>query len=114
MSKVKIKTSAPVKVVIGPTEPLPSGLNPPNPADQLRLGSVPIRTTPDQTLRRPFSVPYKPSLHRNEGLSNDEFNQPTRDPEGESGWDSVGTDANKYSKGPNKPTTDEGEYIKGT
>jgi hypothetical protein len=47
-----------------------------NPADALRLGPIPIKTLPQATIRRPFSFPTKPSLHRNEGLSMDQFNQP--------------------------------------
>jgi hypothetical protein len=47
-----------------------------NPADALRLGAIPIKTSPQTTLRRPFRFPTKPSLHRNEGLSMDEFNKP--------------------------------------
>jgi hypothetical protein len=66
------------KVTIGPTQPIEGG-NPPNPATQLREGSVPVRHFPDQVIRKPFPLPTKSSRHRTEGPSNDEFNQPGRE-----------------------------------
>jgi hypothetical protein len=48
------------KSVIGPTQaPSPE---PSNPADALRLGPIPVKTSPQQTLRRPFRFPTKPAL----------------------------------------------------
>ena len=99
--------------VIGPAQDPRRGYNEPafkepsNPADQLRSGPLSIKNSPQQTLRRPFRFPTKPSLHHNEGLSMDEFNQPGHE-------EAVGEDKNQYSRGPNKPTTDEGECIRGT
>lgn len=99
---------------IGPTEPI-EGSIPPNPADALRTGQLGTRHFSDQTERRPFSVPVRGMLHRAHGLSNDEFNQPTRNPEnGQDCFESVGQDANRYSAGDNPSTTSEGQPIRGT
>ena len=112
MSKVKIKTTGDVKVTIGPTESI-EGYNPPNPAEALRVGSLGTRTFPDQVTRRGFQDQTRTPLHRAHGLSNEEVGQPQ--PEGVDPWENrFGTDANRYSKGPNKPTTEEGVPIYGT
>lgn len=91
---------------IGPTQSL-QDFNPPNPSDTLRSAEMPVRRTPDQTIRMPFHYPTKSALHRNRGPSNEEINQPYF-PCG------VGEDQNKYASGPNDENTLEGQYIKGT
>ena len=98
--------STSIKVVIGPTEPVPGNIRA-NPADLLRTGPVPTRTFTNMTTSRPFKYPTKSALHRNEGLSNEEVNQPYC-PE------DVGMDHNKYSHGPNDAETLQGEPIRGT
>jgi hypothetical protein len=99
--------------------------NPPNPSDAIRLSGVPLKFPPNpghaQVIRRPFSEPTKSFLHRgeygnptrpSEGPSNEEVMEPrpTYDPY-ENSW---GQDANKYSGGPNEPTTSRGQPIRGT
>ena len=70
------------KATIGPAQDPKLGYNSPafkepsNPADELRLGPLPVKTSPQTTIRRDFRFPTKPSLHRNEGLSMDQFDQP--------------------------------------
>jgi hypothetical protein len=110
--KVKIKTTGDVKVVIGPSQPI-EGVVPINPAEILRTGQLGTRTFPDQVTRRPFKDPTKSFLHRAHGPSNDEVGQPL--PEGVDPYvNDWGQDRNRYSKGENKPETEEGVQIYGT
>src|SRR5580700_4158538 len=92
-----------MKVVIGPTEPI-EGSNPPNPAETLRTGQLGTRTFPQFVARRNFTIPTKSILHRDQGPSNDQFNQPGYE-------EGVGVDANKYSEGENPAITKEGVPI---
>jgi hypothetical protein len=98
--------------------------NPPNPSEIIQTKGVPIKTPAigvAGVIRRPFSEPTKSFLHRgeygnpirpSEGPSNDEVMEPrpTYDPYVGS-W---GEDQNKYSGGPNEPTTSQGQPIRGT
>ena len=85
----KPSKAAPVYISVISPAPLRGGTfkDPSNPGDDLRHGPIPVKSTPDMTIRRPFSFPTKPTLHRNEGLSMDQFNQPGHE-------DSVGEDKN--------------------
>lgn len=118
--------------VAGPTMNVYGGDIPPNPADALREGPLPVRLAEYGNMgviRRDFKLPTKPTLHYRDGLdgaaetvtvNERRFDQREDVPTQSNDWDhgeygyEPGTDANKYSKGPNPSLTERGEPIRGT
>lgn len=109
---------------------------PPNPADTLRTGPLPTRRFPDTTGRHDFSIPTRPTLHRQDGLDgaaevvtsgverrfqNDTDRPPypgTQEVDvDDTGVDfgaNPGTDRNRYSQDTNDAYTKNGVLIRGT
>jgi hypothetical protein len=113
----------------------PSAL-PANPSDEIFMGkALPIIPAQEVTLRRPFSIPTKPTLHHADGLdgaaetvtvNERRFNAGVSDSPpyvpvaDQQDWDhqeygeNPGVDKNQYSKNPNVAYTKNGVEIRGT
>jgi hypothetical protein len=129
LKEQKISTKATLEGA-GPSMADSPGTMPPNRSDEIFLGlPLPIIPPQDQTGRKDFSIPIKPTLRYYEGLDGAvetvvNRRVPTQDSHVDNNVDhsanrvergaDAGVDKNKYSENPDISYTLNGQWIRGT